>query len=48
MKELKPRYTICTIISTDMQLKIRAMALKDKGHTHEAIYRAGLDVLDAK
>jgi len=46
MKELKPRYTICSIVTLDGGLQKRANDVRAKGNTHEDIYRAGLDAIE--
>lgn len=45
-KELKPRYVIATITTTDIETVEQSHYVRDFGNTHEAIYKAGLDALE--
>jgi hypothetical protein len=47
MKALKPRYTIGTIVTTDVTIVEKSHWVRSLGHTHEDIYRAGLIALDS-
>lgn len=45
---LKARYTICTIITNDIELAKEAKRLNEIGYKHELIYRTGIDAIKAK
>lgn len=45
MKERKPRYTLCNIVTNDKDLLILSDDVRAKGYSHEEIYRAGLEAL---
>ena len=48
IREVKPRYTICTIITGDKNLVERVQTLrKNTGATHVDIYEAGLKAYEA-
>ncbi len=42
----EPRYTVCTIITKDINLVVDADFLRAKGETHESIYKAGIKALN--
>jgi hypothetical protein len=47
MKELKPRYTLTTIITQNPELPARSNAVRQRGYTHEDIYVAGVKYLES-
>lgn len=48
MKEIKARYSICTIITTDKDILTRSVEFRKRGFTHENIYVAGITKLEGE
>ena len=44
----EPRYTVCTIITKDVNLVVESDHIRATGETHENIYRAGIEAIKAK
>jgi hypothetical protein len=47
-KQTQARYSIATITTKDVELVKRRVDVKSHGYTDEAIYRRGIEVLEAK
>ena len=45
LKERKPRYTICNIITDDIQLLKQSDEIRKFGITHLEIYKRGMEVI---
>lgn len=45
-REIKPRYTVANIVTTDVTMVEAASYIRSKGWTHESIYRRGLEEIE--